>query len=77
MYWGRIIIVSKAGWYHAPPFKGFRGLAQGYPLLPTIFNITMDAVICHWVMTVAYEESQRSSGGRYKSWRCISTPPMA
>ena len=27
-------------------------MTQGKPLLPTIFNVVVDAVICHWVMVM-------------------------
>ena len=33
--------VAKAVGYHAPPCKGFRRVAQGNPLSPTIFNIVV------------------------------------
>ena len=31
---------------------GYRGATQGNPLSPTIFNVVIDAVICHWVTVV-------------------------
>ena len=42
--------------YHRHPLKGYRGVTQGYPLSPTIFNVVVDAVIFHWVTEVAREE---------------------
>ena len=30
---------------------------QGDPLYPTIFNVVLDAVICHWVTVVTPTEA--------------------
>ena len=56
-YWGRIAIVYRARGYYGHPFKGYRGVTQGDPLYSTIFNLVVDAVICHWVMVVSVTES--------------------
>ena len=52
--WPRIIrdrlqMAAKAGGYYGPTFQSHRGVTQGDPLLPTIFNVVVDAVICNWV----------------------------
>ena len=47
-YWERLHMVAQAGGYYGVPFRGERGVTQGYPLLPTIFNVVVDAVVCHW-----------------------------
>ena len=52
-YWNRHMMVARAGGYYCAPFKGFRGVTQGDPLSPTIFNVVVDAVLCHWVTVVA------------------------
>ena len=52
-YWFQITMVAKSGGYNDPPSKVFRGVTQGNPLSPTIFNISMDAVMHHWVAVVA------------------------
>ena len=44
------------GKYYGSPFKGYRGVTQGYPLSPTIFDMLKDAVIRHWVILVEGEE---------------------
>ena len=44
---------ARAGRYFGLPFKGYRGMTQGDPLYPTLFNVVVGSVICHWVMVVA------------------------
>ena len=45
-------------------------MTQGDPLSTTIFNVVVDAVVCHWV-TMALEESEkrgdRGNEGRYQA----------
>ena len=50
-------MVDKAGGYFGRPFKGYREVTQGDPLSPTIFNVVVDAVICHWVTVVTPTEA--------------------
>ena len=45
-------MVSRAGGYYGPPFKGDSGVTQGDPLYPMLFNVAVDAVIRHWVAVV-------------------------
>ena len=52
-YWGRLTMGDRAGGYFGRPFKGYRGVAQGDPLNPRIFNMVVDAVIRHWAEEVA------------------------
>ena len=40
-------------------FKGERGVTQGNPLSPTIFNVVVDAVVRHWVTGVIADEEER------------------
>ena len=49
-YWGKSTMVARSGGYYRTGFKGVRGVTQGNPLSPTIFNVVVDAVVCHWVM---------------------------
>ena len=46
-------MVARAGGYLGLPFKGYRYVPQGYPLLPTLLNVVVDVVIYHWVTVVA------------------------
>ena len=50
-------MVARAVVYFGRPFKGYQGVTQGDPLCPTIFNVVVDAVICHWVMVVTPAEA--------------------
>ena len=41
-----------------------RGVTHGDPLLPTIFNVVVDAVVCHWESLVAQKQGEDSSGDK-------------
>ena len=56
------MMVAQAGGYYGDAFKGARGVTQGNPLSPTIFNVVVDAVFHHWV-TMALEAEKRGGGG--------------
>ena len=60
-YWSKSTMVARAGGYYGTGFKGERGVTQGDPLSPTIFNVVVDAVVCHWV-TLAVEEAETWGG---------------
>ena len=47
-YWERLKIVAREGGYYGSPFRGERGVTQGDPLSPTILNVVVDVVVCHW-----------------------------
>ena len=49
-------MVEKSGGYFRLSFKVYRGVTQGDPLSPTIFNMVVDAVIWHWMAVVAPTE---------------------
>ena len=42
-------MVAMASGYYREAFKGERGVTQGDPLYPTIFNVGVDRVVRHWV----------------------------
>ena len=46
-YWYRLRMVAYAGGDYGAMFKGLWGVTQGYPLLPTILNLVVDAVVRH------------------------------
>ena len=41
-------MVARAVGYYGAPFRLDIGVTQGDPLLPTIFNVVVYAVIFHW-----------------------------
>ena len=43
---------DRAGSYNSTSLKFHQGVTQGDPLYPTIFNMVVDAVICHRVTLV-------------------------
>ena len=47
-YRTRLKRVAQAGGYYRAPFYGEIGVNQFDPLSPTIFNMLVDAVVCHW-----------------------------
>ena len=68
-YWRRLTMVSRAGGYYKTALKGARGVAQGDPLSPTIFNVVVDAVVRHWVTVMvegAEERGKLGQGGRHQ-----------
>ena len=42
-------MAARAGGYYGAAFKGARGVTQGDPLPPTIFNVVVDTVVRHWL----------------------------
>ena len=63
-------MAARAGRYYGAAFKGARGVTQGDPLSPTIFNVVVDAVVRHWVAVMgegAEERGERGQEGRHKN----------
>ena len=52
-------MVAGAGGYYRTAFKEEIGVTQGDPLSPTIFNVVVDAVVCHWVTDVIADAEER------------------
>ena len=63
-YWQRLTMVARAGGYYRKYFRGERGVTQGDPLSPTIFNVVVDAVVRHWVQGVVEESEARGELGQ-------------
>ena len=57
-------MVARAGGYCGTAFKGARGVTQGNPLSPTIFNVVVDAVVRHWVMFSVDDTEKRGERGK-------------
>ena len=63
-YWRRLTMVARAGGYYGEAFKGARGVTQGDPLSPTIFNVVVDAVVRHWIDGIVNETEEKGEMGR-------------
>ena len=48
-YWDRLRMVARAGVYYGAFLRGFWGATQWDPMFPTIFNVVVHAVVCHWI----------------------------
>ena len=64
VYWEQTTMVARAGSYYGEGFKGERGVTQGDPLSPTIFNLVVDAVVHHWLQIAIQEAERRGERGR-------------
>ena len=51
-------MVAQAGGYYRETFCRERVVTQGDTLLPTIFNVVVDAVVRHWKSLVAEREEE-------------------
>ena len=52
-YWACLSMVAMSGGYFGAPLKGQQIVTQGETLYTTIFNVVVDAVLRHWVYTLA------------------------
>ena len=62
--------MARAAGYYGTAFVGERGVTQGDPLPPTIFNVVVDAVVRHWVngiMDAAEDKGETGREGRHQS----------
>ena len=66
-YWGWLRMVTRAGGYYGSDFQGFRGVMQGEPLPPTIFNVVLDTVVGHWVQLMVEDAGRRGKEGRHQN----------
>ena len=57
-------MVARVGRYYREAFKGARGVTQGDPLSPTIFNVVVDAVVRHWIDGMVEEADETGETGR-------------
>ena len=57
-------MVAREGGYYGNGFKGARGVTQGDPLSPTIFNVVVDEVVRHWVTLAVDDAEKRGERGK-------------
>ena len=77
-YWRRLTMVARAAGYYGTAFGGERGVTQGDPLSPTIFNVVVDAVVRHRVNGIVDEaEAKEKRDRRVDTSRQFSTPTTA
>ena len=68
-YWRFLTMAARAGGYYRAAFKGARGVTQGDPLSPTIFNVVVDAFVRHWLegLKTAKEEKGAKVWGHFSA----------
>ena len=44
-FWDHAVLVCRAGGCYGEPFRARRGITQGVPFLPRIFNTMVDAIV--------------------------------
>ena len=63
-YWRRLTMVAREGGYYGTAFQGDRGVTQGDPLSPTIFNVVVDEVVRHFVTVMVEETEEQGKRGQ-------------
>ena len=48
-FWDKAELACRASGYYGWIFKAWRGMIQGGPLSPTIFNLIVDAIVREWM----------------------------
>ena len=62
-FWVDAELACRAMGRYVKPFKACRGVTQGGPLSPKIFNIMVDAVVREWMRQILGEEDAQSGYG--------------
>ena len=57
------VLVCRAGGRYGTPFQTFRGVTQGGPLSPRIFNVMVDAVVRAWIAQMLGAEAAEHGYG--------------
>ena len=58
------MMVAREACYYRTAFNRVRGVTQGDPLSPTIFNMVVDAVVHNWVTVVIAGAGERGERGQ-------------
>ena len=48
-FWDHAVLVCRAGGCYGEPFRARRGVTQGGPFSPRIFNTMVDAIVREWL----------------------------
>ena len=56
-------MAARAGGYYGTAFSEERGVTQGDPLSPTLFNEVVDAVVRHWLEGLRKDNDEREAEG--------------
>ena len=56
-------MAARAGGYYGTAFSGERGVTQGDPLSPTLYNVVVDAVVRHWLEGLQAEKYEKDAEG--------------
>jgi len=62
-FWDDAMMVCRATGNYGEPFQGFRGVTQGRPLSPLIFNIMVDAIVREWLRQVLVDRAAKEGYG--------------
>ena len=60
-FWKHSVMACRAGGRYGRRFKARRGVTQGGPLSPTIFNLMVDAVVREWLSRALSPEEAREA----------------
>ena len=56
-FWENQEVVTSKNSYHGTQFRATRGTTQGGIVLPTLFNVTFDILVRHWLSLTVEEYS--------------------
>eukprot|EP00957_Ditylum_brightwellii_P056350 4271702-Ditylum_brightwellii.AAC.1 len=63
-FWDHAEWVCRASGQYGVPFRAERGVTQGGPLSPKLFNFVVDAVVREWLRQVVGDEDAKSGVGK-------------
>jgi len=70
VFWETAVLVCRAVGRYGEPFQAERGVTQGGPLSPRMFNILVDAVVREWLRQVLGEEAAKHGYGDAVAYFC-------
>ena len=64
-FWEEAELVCRASGRYGAPFKARRGVTQGGPISPRIFNLMVDAIVREWLRQVLGDEAAAEGYGDF------------